>query len=84
MWAVGMEVIFLKLHPDYKKNPNFDLSLCEKIIEYRARHNLTQRDLAQRIGVSVCTITNVETGRRGPNKIVRIKLLDELAKGEKE
>lgn len=83
----GCDIIRLKggdnlfLHPDYKKNQNFDPNLCDMMIAYRARHNITQRELAKRLGVSLATVVNVETGRRGPSKTTRIKILDEIAKG---
>lgn len=70
----------IKLHPDYRQNPNFDFLLCEKMIEYRARHKLSQKEFAERLGVSLATIVNVETGRRGPGKTTRVRILDELAK----
>ena len=72
----------MSLHPDYKQNPNFDLELCQKMIAYRARHNLTQEELAKRLGVSAATVVNIETGRRGPGKTMRVKLLDEISKGD--
>ena len=71
----------IKLHPDYRQNPNFDFLLCEQMIAYRARHKLSQKEFAKRLGVSLATIVNVETGRRGPSKTTRVRILDELAKG---
>lgn len=68
----------MKLHPDYKENPNFDIGLCEMMIAYRARHNLSQREFANKIGVSLATIINIETGRRGPSKTTRVKILDAI------
>lgn len=71
----------LILHPAYKENRNFDIGLCEMMVEYRARHKMTQRQFAERLGISLATVVNVETGRRGPNKTTKIKILDEIAKG---
>ena len=70
----------LNLHPDYKQNRNFDFMLCEKMVAYRARHNMTQEEFAKMVGLSIATVVNVETGRRGPNKTTRIKILDALAR----
>lgn len=74
----------MKFHPDCKLNPNFDINLCEMMVAYRARNNLSQREFANRLGLSLATIINVETGRRGPSKTTRIKILDELTKGKKQ
>lgn len=81
MWVTTEGGDSLFLHPDYKENRNFDIALCEMMVEYRARHNMTQRELAERLGLSLATVVNVETGRRGPNKTTKIKILDEIAKG---
>ena len=40
----------------------------------RARHNMTQADLAQRVGVSRKTINTIETGRFVPTAITAIKI----------
>ncbi|AUD02661.1 helix-turn-helix transcriptional regulator [Spirosoma pollinicola] len=40
----------------------------------RAEHNLSQADLADRIGVSRQTINSIETGRYVPSTILALKL----------
>ena len=40
----------------------------------RAIHNLTQEDLAQRIGVSRQTINSIETNRYVPSTLLALKL----------
>jgi putative transcriptional regulator len=40
----------------------------------RARHDLTQADLAERVGVTRKTINTVETGRFVPSTILALKL----------
>ena len=66
------------LHPDHVRNRNFDAELCQRMIEYRARNHLTQEEFAARIGVTTATVVNAETGRRGPSKTTRVKILDEI------
>ena len=38
-----------------------------KLKEYRAKYNMTQEDLAQRVGVRRETIGNLEKGRYNPS-----------------
>ncbi|GAB3639798.1 helix-turn-helix transcriptional regulator [Spirosoma arcticum] len=40
----------------------------------RAEHNLSQADLADRIGVSRQTINSIETGRYVPSTMLALKL----------
>lgn len=40
----------------------------------RAGHNLSQADLADRIGVSRQTINSIETGRYVPSTVLALKL----------
>ena len=40
----------------------------------RARHNMTQADLAMKVGVSRKTINTIETGRFMPTAITAIKI----------
>ena len=41
--------------------------LAEKMIAYRAKHNMTQKELASRCNVSELTIINAERGRSVTN-----------------
>lgn len=43
------------------------MALITKIREYRARYNLTQDELATRVGVRRETIVNLERGRYNPS-----------------
>ena len=40
--------------------------LGERIIEYRARHNLSQEDFANMVQVNVMTISAIENDKRKP------------------
>ncbi|MBO0953001.1 helix-turn-helix transcriptional regulator [Fibrella forsythiae] len=40
----------------------------------RAEHNLSQADLAERVGVSRQTINSIETGRYVPSTVLALKI----------
>lgn len=44
------------------------MSFGRKILEFRAKHNLTQKQLAEIIGVEVNTIHRTETEKTEPTK----------------
>ncbi|GAB4038119.1 helix-turn-helix transcriptional regulator [Spirosoma jeollabukense] len=46
----------------------------------RAEHNLSQADLADRIGVSRQTINSIETGRYVPSTVLALKLAGVLGR----
>lgn len=48
--------------------------LANKIIMYRARHNISQVEMAKRCNVTAQTISNIETGVAHPSKITVIKI----------
>lgn len=50
------------------------MTLGEKILEYRARHNISQEDFANRAQVNVMTINSVENGKRTPTKLTMVKI----------
>ncbi len=50
------------------------MTLQERMIEYRAKNDITQRELAEKIGVSVQTINSVENGTQTPSKITQAKI----------
>ncbi len=58
------------------------MSLQDRMIEYRARERLSQRELAERCGVSVQTLNSVEQGIQEPTKITKAKI--ELVVGKEE
>ncbi len=51
-----------------------ELQLVNKIKEQRARHSLTQEELAAMIGVTRKTINTIENGKFVPSTILAIKL----------
>ncbi len=68
--------VSLNFHPRASENEHFDPLLCDMMVQYRARNNLSQTEFAKRIGVSLATVINIETGRRGPSKTTKVKILD--------
>lgn len=50
----------------------------------RAEHNLSQADLADRIGVSRQTINSIETGRYVPSTVLALKLAGVLGRSVEE
>lgn len=49
-------------------------TLQEKMILYRARHNISQTELAQRCGVTLQTINSIENGKQKPSKLTLAKI----------
>ena len=46
------------------------MAIKTKIKEYRARHNMTQDDLAKRVGVRRETIYHLEAGKYNPSLVL--------------
>jgi len=51
-----------------------DETLRNRLKEYRARHDLTQEQLADRVGVTSKTINTVENGVFVPSTLLALKL----------
>lgn len=54
--------------------------LSEKIIDYRANHNLSQLEFAKLCKISQQTACNVENGSQKPSKITLKKILNVIEK----
>jgi len=50
------------------------MTLSEKMIQYRAKHRITQKELADRVGVSMQTICSVENEVQKPSKVTEAKI----------
>lgn len=48
--------------------------LQERIIRYRAKHRLTQREMAVLCGISISTLNSVETDQQTPGKLTLAKI----------
>ena len=50
-------------------------SLADRLVMYRAKYRLTQKELAERCGVSAQTIHSIENGYQKPTKVTLAKIL---------
>lgn len=46
----------------------------ERLIELRCKYNLSQKELAEAIGISQSMIARIEAGEREPRRDIKIKL----------
>lgn len=61
--------------------------LAEKMIEYRAKNRISQRELARRVGISVQTVNAVENCLQEPSKLTKAKIclvIDEKEGGKND
>lgn len=49
-------------------------TLIQRMVNYRAKHNLSQGALAEKVGVSKQTINSIETGAQTPSKMTEAKI----------
>ena len=54
----------------------------EKMIKYRAKHNLSQTGLARLCNVTTQTICNIENGVQDPSNLTKFKILEIIEKKE--
>lgn len=57
-----------------------DKDLISKMLNYRAKNNLSQLKLAKLCKVTTQTICNVENGKQEPSKLTRQKILNIIDK----
>ena len=50
------------------------MTLSEEMLSYRAKHRISQSELAERCGLSTQTVCSVETGQQTPSKITELKI----------
>lgn len=58
------------------------MELKEQMLRYRAKHSISQRALADKAGVTVQTICNVESGQQTPSAMTRTKIIMAMEEGE--
>lgn len=56
--------------------------LPERMLDFRAKNNMSQRELAEKVKVTIQTINSVERGLQEPSRLTRKKI--ELVIGEEE
>lgn len=49
-------------------------SLSDKMILYRAKHNMSQSELASKCEVSLQTINSIENGLQKPSRLTEMKI----------
>ena len=59
------------------------LDLKSAMLDYRAKHNISQTELARRCKLSMQTVCNIENGTQSPSKLTERKILNVVLK-EKE
>ena len=59
-----------------------ELSLSEKMIRYRAKERISQKELADRCGVSLQTINSVENEIQTPSRLTETKIRMIVEEGE--
>lgn len=57
-----------------------DKELIERMLDYRAKHNISQVRFAELCNVSQQTICNVENGVQSPSKLTKRKILNLIEK----
>lgn len=60
------------------------LSLSERIVRYRAKHNLSQQEFADTCKLTKQTIGAIESGRHGITKLTRAKIMNVLESDKEE
>lgn len=50
------------------------MTLAERMVRYRAKERISQRQLAERCGVTLQTINSVENETQSPSKVTRMKI----------
>ena len=50
------------------------MTLAERMIQYRARERINQKELAERCGLSLQTVNSVENETQAPSKITMAKI----------
>lgn len=55
-----------------------DKNFCEKIISYRAKHNLSGKEFAEMCKITVQTLYNVENGIQSPSKLTVRKIINAM------
>lgn len=51
------------------------MTLQSEMIEYRAKHRMSQKVFAEKCGVSLQTINSVENGLQKPSKVTEAKIM---------
>jgi len=58
------------------------MELAERMVRYRAKHRMSQRQLADECGLSLQTVNSIENGIQSPSRVTKAKI--ELVIGKEE
>lgn len=58
-------------------------SIGSRIVEYRAKHNISQEEFANRCKLCIMTVNAIENGKREPNKLTKAKI-EQLIENKEE
>lgn len=50
------------------------MTLQEKMVTYRAKHNISQAELANRCKLSLQTVHSIESGLQSPSRVTEAKI----------
>lgn len=50
------------------------MTLQERMVRYRAIHRLSQKELAEKCGLSLQTINSIENGLQNPSRVTAAKI----------
>lgn len=50
------------------------MSLQDEMVQYRAKHKISQTEFAERVGVTLQTINSIENGHQTPSKVTEAKI----------
>ena len=56
-------------------------TLAERILEYRAKHDMSAKEFAEKCKLSLQTVYSIENGLQNPGKITRLKIENVLKEG---
>ena len=54
------------------------------LLEFRAKHNLTQKQLADYLGINVMAIYRYENNKNNPSKVNKIKFENKMKEWEEQ
>ena len=76
-----INVICYRIKKRTKEGKMKDLDvLRQKMIDYRARHNISQQKLAELCKLTPQTVCNIENGIQAPSKLTKQKILNVIEK----
>lgn len=59
------------------------MTLAERMLDYRAKENISQKELARRVGVTLQTVNSIETQQQTPSRLTVAKIELIIGKDEK-